>query len=240
MLLLLCSCTLKKAEKLPGFGLTLSAEKSALLTENLKTHPLKSLRSLLRVQQEYERQKASFRQAVAYQSENYLLLEAFPLNSFFTLNRLSVNPQKYSFKDFQAKKNYDGNFKDTLLSDFFGMDFTITEFAWLLLGKIPPEWQAQLSTADFYSNNVSYQINLNKMGIYLECDPKTYALQRVIAYDLFRDKVKLSIQYSNYEKLNGYAYPQEIKLHFAGRDLKIDVRQKLNSVNEKIPASLFN
>lgn len=120
------------------------------------------------------------------------------------------------------------------------MDFSITEFAWLLLGKLPPLWQAQLESASFYSNRGSYQINLSQIGIYVECDSKTYTIQRLIAYDLYRDKVKLSIDYSNYGKVKKFNYPTTIKLHFAERDLKIDVRQKLNSINENISAALFN
>lgn len=82
LLLVLCSCSFKTAQKLPLFGSSLAIEKSHLLTAELKSQTIKSYRSLLRVQQEYDRQKASFRQAVAYQAENYLLLEAFRLIHF--------------------------------------------------------------------------------------------------------------------------------------------------------------
>lgn len=81
------------------------------------------------------------------------------------------------------------------------MDFTVTEFASLMLGQLPPYWQEQLKIAEYYINGDTAQINIKADGIYLEIDPKQKRISKVIVYDKLRDKIKFTIDYNKYAEL---------------------------------------
>lgn len=228
--MLLTSCSLFHQEYfIEPQGRSLSQDEKSELLNSLQLVDL-PLKILAEQQLKHSDEQYQFRQYIKL-TQQELVIESYPQNSFNLLSRLEVKNQSYNFYQLDGNLNQNGQVSDNLLEELFDLPFSLSEFRLLMLGNLPQigvDLQAVQDGTDyiFYTNDQSYRFVLQKL------EDEKIILKSYARYKLFGRGLKYSLEFSEFKKIAEYDLAARVAVHYPTYDLQIESKRQFRLISK--------